>query len=78
MREQGQVDSLLPILFHNCRDAQTAADVATAFLETAVTGFEEAATSLLKTVTGPEKLSEDVGRFIEGCRFACTANLNWR
>ena len=78
VQEQGQVDSLIPLLFYDCRNAQTAADVGIAFYETAVGNFEKASHSLLRTVAGDDALSQRVSRFIEGCKYACTANLNWR
>ena len=77
-QEQKQVDSLIPILFHNCSDAQTAANIGVAIFETAVDDFEAASRSLLQSVDGDVELTQNVSRFIEGCKCACTANLNWR
>lgn len=77
-QKNGQVDTLIPLLYQEYGNAQTAADVALALVKTAVSSFEETARSLLQTVAGDAALTRDVIRFIEGCRYACTGNLDWR
>ncbi len=76
---QNQVDSLIPLLYRECaNDAQCAIDTATAYLRTAVFGFNEAAERLLTGTTDDVGLHTCLAKFINGCRYACTANLNWR
>ena len=75
---QGQVDTLIPILFYRYKDAQLAIDAAIVLLETAVANFEQAANALLTNHTQDDEVATKLGNFIDGCRYACTANLNWR
>ena len=53
-------------------------DHAIAILGDAVLGFDLAANALIEDVTGDKILEADLTRFIDSCRYACTANLNWR
>ncbi len=73
------MDSLIPLLFvthgHN---AQAAVDHATRYLEESIMQFNFAADALLKSNAGDELFEADLAQFVNGCRFACTANLNWR
>lgn len=76
---QNQVDSLIPLLYLECaNDAQCAINTATAYLHTAVFGFNGAAERLLAGTTDDAGLRACLVKFIDGCRYACTANLNWR
>lgn len=79
---QNQVDSLIPLLYiaHN-HDIQAAMTDATQILKNAIAQFDTAAINLLDDVAHEDDASEainDVRRFIDSCRYACTANLNWR
>ena len=45
----------------------------------AVEGFEAAAHALLAPTAGQDESTHAKTRdFIDGCRYACTANLDWR
>jgi len=75
---QGQVDSLIPLLYRECgNDAQRAIDAAFAYVHAAVLGFDEAAERLLDRTACDSGLRELLSHFIDGCRYACTGNLNW-
>ncbi|MCJ1239389.1 hypothetical protein MMC14_007385 [Varicellaria rhodocarpa] len=75
---QGQVDSLIPLLFRQHGAAQLAIDKAIVILKNAVASFDQAARILLARYTQDDITATCLGQFIEGCRYACTANLNWR
>lgn len=70
--------SLVPILFYQYNDAQLAVDKAIAMIETSVARFEMAANALLAQYTHDPVVAGHVRNFVDGCRYACTANLNWR
>lgn len=73
------MDSLIPLLYiaHN-KNLQAAVDDAINMLRVAIASFELAAKSLLEEITSDGAVTADVVRFIESCRYACTANVNWR
>lgn len=76
---QGQVDSLVPLLlievdFH----IQAAIDRATDDLRVAVHAFNTAADQLTAAHAADPALAANVDKFILSCKYACTANLNWR
>ncbi|KAL9637144.1 MAG: hypothetical protein Q9204_001988, partial [Flavoplaca sp. TL-2023a] len=75
---QNQVDSLIPLLYiaHN-QNLQAAVDDAINILRTAVARFDFAAKSLLEEIASDRVVTADLVRFIDSCRYACTANLNW-
>lgn len=53
-------------------------DDATEILKNAVARFDLAATGLVEDIDGDQTVTAEVVRFIDSCRYACTANLNWR
>ena len=73
------MDSLIPLLYiaRDC-NAQAAVDAAAGMLREAVAGFDLAANSLLEATASDQVLNADLAKFIGSCRYACTANLNWR
>lgn len=73
------MDSLIPLLYiaHD-HDLQAAMDAAVEILRSAVARFDLAATGLLEDIAGNQAVTSEVVRFIDSCRYACTANLNWR
>ena len=75
-KAQGQVDSLIPLLFHELGDAQAAVDRATDYFRSAVAEFERAAAELLGRYAAQPEVG-DLGRFVESCKYACQANLDW-
>ena len=78
MQAQGQVDSLIPLLYiEHDHNAQAATNAATVLLKAAVTRFEAAADTLLES-NAKNSVLPDIISFIDSCRYACTANLEWR
>ena len=73
------MDSLIPLLYiaHD-GNAQAAVDDATGILRNAVARFDFAANALLKENAEDKIVKADIVKFIDSCRYACTANLNWR
>lgn len=73
------MDSLIPLLFlaHH-QNAQAAVDHATKLLEDLIKRFKLAADALLEHNSADQAVRADLTKFIESCRYACTANLNWR
>ena len=73
------MDSLIPLLYvaHGL-DAQAAVDHADSLLTESVQRFNLAADTLLQDDAGDPVAIVDVAKFIDSCRYACTANLNWR
>lgn len=73
------MDSLIPLLYiaHD-RNAQAAVDEAIQILRTAVARFDIAANALLEDNADDQVIQANLVRFIDSCRYACTANLNWR
>ena len=79
IQAQNQVDSLIPLLYiANDHNLQAAIDDATRILVDAVAHFEHAADALLEDSAGEMLVRADIVKFIDSCRYACTANLNWR
>ena len=73
------MDSLIPLLYiaHGL-NAQAAVDQANNLLSESVQRFNLAADTLLQYDAGDSVAIVDVAKFIDSCRYACTANLNWR
>lgn len=73
------MDTLIPLLyFTHDHDLQAAVDEATEILKDAVARFDIAATGLFEDTASEPTVTADVVKFIDSCRYACTANLNWR
>lgn len=73
------MDTLIPLLYiSHGRNAQAAVDEATRMLKLAVSRFNLAANALLENNAGDKLVKADLARFIDSCRYGCTANLNWR
>ncbi|CAF9937923.1 MAG: hypothetical protein HETSPECPRED_000710 [Heterodermia speciosa] len=72
--DNDQVDTLVPLLAHRYQDAQVAVDIAISMLKNALENFEKAAALLLAE---EPRAREDIIKFIDACRFACTANFKW-
>lgn len=73
------MDSLIPLLYiaHD-RNAQAAVDHATCILRDLVARFDLAVNTLLEDNVGDIVVKADLAKFIDSCRYACTANLDWR
>ena len=79
LQDIGQIDTLVPLLFHRYKEAQVAVDVAIAMLKSAIANFEKAAALLLALPAAEERqVREDIISFIDACRYASTANFKWR
>ncbi|KAH6662813.1 isoprenoid synthase domain-containing protein [Halenospora varia] len=74
---QEQVDTLIPLLTERHGSAQTAIDVAFKLLCASVESFERVSKRFLARHAGDKELSEKLEKFVDGCRYACTGNLNW-
>ena len=73
------MDSLIPLLYiMHGRNAQAAVEHAIGIVRDSVARFEVAASALLEDNAGDDIVQADLAKFISSCRFACTANLNWR
>lgn len=73
------MDSLIPLLYiAQDRNAQAAVDDAASILRDSVARFDLAADALLEDNAGDKFVKADLAKFIDSCRYACTANLNWR
>lgn len=73
------MDTLLPLLYiAKDGNIQAAMSDAVGMLENAVGRFNLAANDLLEGSSGDQTVTTNVAKFIDSCRYACTANLNWR
>lgn len=73
------MDTLIPLLYVAYEgNAQAAVDSATEMLRDAVARFDNAANALLAEYADDTIVKADIVKFIDSCRYACTANLNWR
>ena len=73
------MDTLIPLIYAgNGHNLQAAVDGATEILKDSIARFEIAATDLLEDTAGDPTVAADVTKFIDSCRYSCTANLKWR
>lgn len=75
--EQGQIDSLIPILYVREGSLQGAFEVAMSILEASVKAFSQCSQRLLARYAHDQQVHRALQKFITGCQYACTANLNW-
>ncbi|KAK8115749.1 hypothetical protein PG984_012251 [Apiospora sp. TS-2023a] len=75
---QSQVDTLIPLLFVELQSAQGAVDNAVAALRASIERFETAERHIVSSHASNPELQLRLGKFIDGCKYAVTANLNWR
>jgi len=81
--KQGQLDSLIPILFVETNDLQVAVNQAAKMTEKAVAKFEATAVSVrilarsMKPIAENDSPTQAIEGFIQSCQYACTANLYW-
>lgn len=73
----GQTHSLIPILALELGSVQAALDAASQMLQNSITSIDAAAESLLANHIYDEVTCVDLRRFVDGCKYACTGNLNW-
>ncbi|KAI0892300.1 terpenoid synthase [Annulohypoxylon nitens] len=74
---QSQVDSLVALLSLELGSVQTAMNHAVEIVRSATYRLEAAETDLLERYSSMPKVQEDIRKFVEGCKYACTSNLNW-
>jgi len=74
---QDQVDTLIPLLADRLGSPQASIDRSSQIVEESVRRLDAASERLLARYAHDEKTRADLGKFIEGCQYACTANLNW-
>jgi hypothetical protein len=68
----------VPLLFLELGSVQAAVDRAADMIRSSVRRFDEAESEILASFSHDPEALESIRKFIEGCKFACTANLNWR
>ena len=78
LQAQEQLDSLIPILYVSRGSLQEAMQEAYEILIDSVRAFDIAASRLLGSLEKESQAFTNTEKFITGCRFACTANLDWR
>lgn len=73
------MDTLIPLLYAtNDHNLPAAVNNASELLKDSVARFEMATTDLLSSTADDPIVMADVVKFIESCRYACTANFYWR
>ncbi|KAI1140476.1 terpenoid synthase [Hypoxylon sp. FL0543] len=75
---QSQVDSLVPLLSLELGSVQAAVNQAVDIVKSAIQRFDAAETEVLERYAATPEVQEDIRKVIDGCKYACTANLNWR
>ncbi|OTB16541.1 hypothetical protein K445DRAFT_21496 [Daldinia sp. EC12] len=75
--EQSQVDSLIPLLSLQLGSVQAAINYAVEIVHSSVQRFEAAEKRILQRYSSMPDLCGDIRKFIDGCKYAATANLNW-
>ncbi|KAI1268955.1 terpenoid synthase [Xylariaceae sp. FL1019] len=71
------VDSVIPLLMVTLESAQAAIERAEVIVESSVQALDRAAEELLAREFSSPGVHEDMRKFIDGIKYACTANLNW-
>lgn len=76
---QDETDSLVPILVGQGKDLQAAMDHGFDMVRNAKRSLDAAAIRLQETVKASysETVADDVEKFVESCRMACTGSTNW-
>ena len=75
---QGQVDTLIPLLYVQNGTLEAAMAEALDIIKAAIARFDIAAHQLLERYAFNKVLHDNLEKFVHACRCACTANLNWR
>ncbi|KAI9779304.1 MAG: hypothetical protein M1816_003617 [Peltula sp. TS41687] len=75
---QEQVDTLIPLLYLRHGSIQGAVDDAMEILHSSVEAFDSTSQRLLARHHQDEVVHNKLQKFIDGCKYACTGNLNWR
>ncbi|KAI0108673.1 isoprenoid synthase domain-containing protein [Nemania sp. FL0031] len=75
--DQEQVDSLIPLLVLKVGSGQQAINTAVEMIKVSIKTFEQAEEDALAHCSDRPSTLKDVRQFIDGCKYACTSNLNW-
>ncbi|KAK8113060.1 terpenoid synthase [Apiospora sp. TS-2023a] len=75
---QSQVDSLIPLLFLELGSTQAAIDRGADMVKASIGRFEAAEEGLLARYSNSPDSGRVLKDYIDGCKYACTANVNWR
>lgn len=78
LKAQSQLDTLIPLLMLESRSIQDAIDHAANIVSSSIKRFESAEEEILAQYSSMPNAHEDLRKFLEGCKCACTANLKWR
>ncbi|KAK8001173.1 isoprenoid synthase domain-containing protein, partial [Apiospora marii] len=78
MSAQSQVDTLIPLLFLELGSIQAAIDHGAEMVKASIGRFEAAEEDLLGRYSDRPDSGRALRDYIDGCKYACTANLNWR
>lgn len=77
LQQQGQVSSLIPILFIKYGTLDVALNKATDILYASIAELEESEQQLLDKYSSNMETCDKISKFVYGCKCACTANLKW-
>ncbi|KAI1104702.1 terpenoid synthase [Jackrogersella minutella] len=72
-----QVDSMIPLLSLELGSVQAAINHATEAVRSSIQKIDAAEAEILARYSSTPEVREDIRKFIEGCKYACTCNLNW-
>ncbi|TRX88218.1 hypothetical protein FHL15_010907 [Xylaria flabelliformis] len=76
--DQTQVDTLIPLLSMRLGSVQAAISKATDMVCSSIERFEAMERQLLQSCMANPQLHNNIQVYIDSCKYACTANLNWR
>jgi hypothetical protein len=74
---QGQVDSILPILFARHGSMDAALSISVDLIVQSIRSIDNSAERLLQQYGKDLILRRDLRAFIDSCKYACTGNLSW-
>ncbi|KAI1503050.1 terpenoid synthase [Biscogniauxia marginata] len=74
---QSQTDTLIPLLLTQLGSVQAAVNQAVEIVRLSIHRFEAAEQNILQRYSCAPDVQADIRRYVEGCKFACTANLKW-
>lgn len=78
LQDNSQIDSLIPLLFIQLGSVQGAMDKAAEMTKSAVHRFALAEKDIKTRYASEPELLNNLTNFIDGCKYACTGNMNWR
>lgn len=73
----GQLATLVPLLCAEGADLQAAVDIAVRMMRDSAKAFDDAAAALQGRYAHDEVLKTKLDLFVVGCRYPCTATLDW-